>query len=224
MTALPAGSSAWAMYRALVGIGCFCALLIVSVYLLTQPVIAQKRADAMHRAVFDVLPGTARAIALQRDGQSLLRRAKSEQTSRLYLGLDAQNRITGVALAAEGMGYQDVITLLYGYAPDRGEIVGMQVLNSRETPGLGSRIGDDPDFLSAFAALPVPLTDDGQQIRHPLALAAAGRDKQPWQIDAISGATVSSQAVAAIIAASSAQWVPLIAQQHDALQRMAQDE
>ena len=45
------------MYRALVGVGVACGLLIVSVYVLTLPVIARNEAEALQRAVLQVLPG-----------------------------------------------------------------------------------------------------------------------------------------------------------------------
>ena len=37
------------MYRALVGVGLLCGLLIVSVYEITRPVIARNRAEALER-------------------------------------------------------------------------------------------------------------------------------------------------------------------------------
>ena len=45
------------MYRAMVGVGLGCGLLIVSVYQLTGPTIARNRAEALRRAIFEVLPG-----------------------------------------------------------------------------------------------------------------------------------------------------------------------
>lgn len=224
MKGVPTGSSTWAMYRALVGIGCVCALLIVTAYLWTAPVIAQKQAEAMHQAVFKVLPGTHSVVPLVVDGAGQLSSASPTQSASVYLGRDRAGRMTGVALAAEGMGYQDQIRLLYGYVPDQSAVVGMQVLSSRETPGLGSRIGDDAAFLAAFDHLVIPLSEDKRRIVHPLELVRAGRDRRPWQIDAISGATVSSRAVASIIATSSAHWVPQIQQQQQELQRIGRDE
>ena len=47
----------WPLYRALVGVGLVCGLLIVSVFVLTGPVIARNEAEALQRAVFQVLPG-----------------------------------------------------------------------------------------------------------------------------------------------------------------------
>jgi electron transport complex protein RnfG len=58
----------------------------------------------------------------------------------------------------------------------------------RETPGLGDRIGRDPDFLENFKNLEATLL-------HPITVVKHGAKKNPWEIDAISGATVSSRAV-----------------------------
>ena len=48
--------SVWHMYRAMVGIGLLCGLLIVSVFVSTRPVIERNRAEALQRAIFQVLP------------------------------------------------------------------------------------------------------------------------------------------------------------------------
>ena len=50
------------------------------------------------------------------------------------------------------MGYQDVIRVLYGYSFDTEAIIGIRVLESKETPGLGDKIETDPDFLGQLEA------------------------------------------------------------------------
>ena len=54
---MPAPPSVWHMYRAMVGIGLLCGLIIVSVFQLTRPVIERNKAEALQRAIFQVLPG-----------------------------------------------------------------------------------------------------------------------------------------------------------------------
>ena len=207
--ATPATGAA-AMYRALVGIGSICALLIVTAYLLTGPAIARNRAELLHQAIFAVLPGAVTVPPMRRDaGGPIVPAAPGEQAA-LYLGLDAGNRAVGVAIEASGMGYQDLIGLIYGYSPARGQLTGMRVLASRETPGLGDKIITDPVFVDAFRGLAVPLSQDGARVAHAAQAVAAGKRSQPWQFDAITGATISSRAVAGIIAASTAQWAPLL--------------
>ena len=51
----------WPMYRAMVGVGLACGLLIVGVFVGTKPVIARNRAEALRAAIFEVLPPHARA-------------------------------------------------------------------------------------------------------------------------------------------------------------------
>ena len=128
----------------------------------------------------------------------------------VHAGYDAKGVLVGVAIEAQGMGYQDVIRILYGYSPESQAIVGMQVLASKETPGLGDKIEKDPAFVANFSALDVGLAADGQALRQPIEAVKHGSKTAPSQIDGITGATISSKAVAAILRQSSAQWVPLV--------------
>ena len=108
------------------------------------------------------------------------------------------------------MGYQDTIGLLYGYSPEQNAIIGMRVLESRETPGLGDKIETDEEFLANFERLDVSLTPDGARVAHPIEVVKRGALEQPWQIDGITGATISSAAIADILGASTASWIPQI--------------
>ena len=84
----------------------------------------------------------------------------------------------------------DDITVLYGYHPINEMIIGMKVLESRETPGLGDKIEKDKPFLDSFIDLAV----------NPEILAATrGPRAQPNEVDAISGATISSKAVVKLL-------------------------
>ncbi len=111
--ATPATGAA-AMYRALVGIGSICALLIVTAYLLTAPAIARNRAELLHQAIFAVLPGAVTVQPMRRDAGGMIGPAAPGEAAAFYLGLDAGNRVVGVAIEASGMGYQDLIGLIYG--------------------------------------------------------------------------------------------------------------
>ena len=71
----------------------------------------------------------------------------------VHAGYDETGRLVGLALPARAMGYQDQIHALYGYSPEQEAIVGLRVLESRETPGLGDRI----DLILDGGACPVGL-------------------------------------------------------------------
>ncbi|MEE4145717.1 MAG: FMN-binding protein [Halieaceae bacterium] len=202
----------WPLYRALVGVGLVCGLLIVSVFVLTGPVIARNEAAALQQAVFKVLPGAvARAsFTLGPDGSFHPAGEGDAPPKTVHAGYDAGGRLVGVAIEAQGMGYQDTIRVLYGYAPQSQAIVGMAVLSSKETPGLGDKIEKDPAFLANFQALDVSLAADGESLQRAVEAVKSGSKTLPSQIDGITGATISSQAIAAILRQSSAQWVPLV--------------
>ena len=87
-------------------------------------------------------------------------------------------------------------------------MTGFRVLESRETPGLGDKIDVDPGFLANFERLTVELTADLAAILHPIESVKHGEKTESWQIDAITGATVSSVAVAKILRESTAFWAP----------------
>ena len=118
--------------------------------------------------------------------------------------------LVGVAVEAQGMGYQDVIAVLYGYSFTEQAIVGLQVLESKETPGLGDKIETDPDFLENFKSLDVSVREDGSGLAHPVVPVKHGEKTNPWEVDGITGATISSVAIADLLNRSAEYWVPRI--------------
>lgn len=209
------------MYRAMVGVGVACGLLIVTVFQGTLPIIQRNKAEALQKAIFRVLPKATTSAAFGFDptrgfvsdpGDSLGMR-------RVYAGYDDTGALVGVALEAQGMGYQDVIGIIYGYSFEEHAIIGMEVLESKETPGLGDKIETDPDFVANFNRLDVSLADDGTGLAHPIVAVARGTKTEPWQVDSITGATISSEAIAAILNGSAQTWVPRIEGHLDDLKR-----
>lgn len=201
---------AWPMYRALVGIGMLCGLLIVVFNEGTRGIIERKREAALEEAVSDVLAGATRytSFALSADGRFVP--AGTSDGERVHAGFDDTGRLVGVAIEANGPGYADAIRLIYGYDPASEAIVGFRVLSSKETPGLGSRIARDPDFLASFEHLDARLDASGEHLRHRIEAVKQPSPSAPWQIDAITGATVSSTAVGDIVDASASRWLPVI--------------
>jgi len=212
MVAEPVPPSAWEMYRSMVGVGLMCGLLIVTVFQVTRPVIRRNKAEALQRAIFRVLP-EARSSATFRitaDDRFEPSAGQADGEPLVYAGYDDERRLIGLAVEAQGMGYQDVIRVLYGYSFADDAIVGIQVLESKETPGLGDKIENDPDFLENFVRLDVTLTDDLSAIANPIVAVKKGKKQHPWQVDAITGATISSNAIARILGESTNYWVPRI--------------
>lgn len=174
-------------------------LIIVGAYELTLPRIHANQAAALRRAVFEVLPGSTRMQRLAwRDGKLVPATGEAGDEPSIYAAYDDTGKFVGYALPAEGAGFQDTIRLLFGFQPTRRRIVGMQVLESRETPGLGDRIYKDPAFGAQFKNLAV-------KPKVQLVKGGATRDNQ---VDAITGATISSTAVVRILNSADETWLP----------------
>jgi electron transport complex protein RnfG len=204
--------STWHMYRSMVGVGIVCGLLIVGVFELTRPIIEENKAEALQRAIFQVLPeaGSSRTFRLNGNDRFEPLEGQVNGAALVYAGYDDRQQLIGIAVEAQGMGYQDVIRVLYGYSFEKDAIVGFQILESKETPGLGTKIETDPEFLENFERLDVTLSSDGSKIANPIEFVKPGKKEQPWQLDGITGATISSKAIANILNKSSSYWIPRI--------------
>jgi len=171
---------------------------IVGIYESTLPTITANKARELREAVFKVLPGVTRMQPLvYRDDQLAAVEEPAADEPVVYGGYDDQGLFIGYAIPGAGPGFQDTIELLYGYLPDRKVMSGMQILDSRETPGLGDKIYKDADFVAGFKDLAV----------EPEVVAVKkGNKTQPNELDAITGATISSKAVVRIINEAQAAW------------------
>lgn len=203
-------TSAWSMYRAIVGIGAACALIIVSVYQATASRIADNQQRFLQAAIARVLPAATATVAIGLSANGGLERSGDSQSASVFLGFDPDNRLVGAVIAAEGMGYQDKIRVLYAYSFELDAIVGLEVLDSKETPGLGDRVETEPHFIANFRQLDATLNEGGDGLLHPLQTVKQGEKQHPWQIDGITGATITSQAIGDLLHDSASRWVPLL--------------
>lgn len=192
-------------------------LIVVAVYATADGIKHNKQA-ALEAAIFEVLPGavTRQTFAVEDAGPRPLG-PEEEVLNRVFAGYDAQGELVGLAIEAAGQGYQDVVRILYGYSPDEDKVIGYKLLESKETPGLGDRIGKDEAFLANFAGLDMALTADGQALANPVTFVKQGQKNNPWEIDGISGATISSKAVTNMLNTRSAEVVPYLKQHADVL-------
>ena len=167
---------------------------------------------AIERALFKVIPGAVsrRDFLLTTDGIEPFGETPPVNGMHLYAGYDAQGQLAGVALEAAAQGYQDVIRELYSYDHACECIRCMEVLKMAETPGIGDKIAKDPVFLQNFEALDARLDDAGGGLANAIVSVKTGTKSEPWQIDAISGATISSKAVARMLNDSAQQALPVI--------------
>ncbi len=213
----------WNMLRAMGGVGILCSLLIVFTYQMTLPVIERNKAEALENAVFDVLLGTQTKINFRLTTEGSFEPVdvipKGERV--VYAGYNAQNELTGIAIEARGQGFQDVIRILYGYSPENQTVIGFRVLESKETPGLGDKIEKDPAFLQNFAALDVSLITDQTAIQNPIVPVKKGEKINPWEVECITGATITSKAIANMLMNNTRETIPLLMKNLEVFQTAA---
>ena len=180
--------SASAMISTLGGIALISGILVVLVYQLTLPAIQENRRIALERAIFKVLPGAVSkaSFKLTEDGQIMLDESEvSGPGYMIYAGYDNSDMLIGLAMVAAAPGYADIIRILYGYSIECECIIGINVLESKETPGLGDKIEKDPEFLKNFEALDVKLEAGKMKLLNEIITVKHGTKKHPWEIDAI---------------------------------------
>jgi len=212
-------TSAWSMYRSIVGVGALCALLIVTVYQTTAARIRENQERFLAFAVSQVLPAAHSTVAVTLADDGRLVEAAEAPALPVFLGYDADGELAGAVLTAEGVGYQDIIRVLYAYSFELDAIVGFMVLDSKETPGLGDKIETEPHFVANFERLDATLTSARDTLLHPIVTVKQGAKTEQWQLDGITGATITSEAIGQILNNSANTWVPALERNSDAFIR-----
>lgn len=187
----------------------FSGLALAVTYSLTLPIIQQNRAEALKEAVFKVLPGTQRFETLQLVDGKLVLLDPHNQTNQddaasnpsIMLGFNENDEVVGFALPGKQSGFQDIISALFGFDPDKKTVVGLEVLESRETPGLGDKIMKDTNFTSQFRAL---------SVEPEVVAVKPGTKRAANQVETITGATISAKAVVDLIQGTMEFWLPYI--------------
>ncbi|HIJ34682.1 MAG TPA: FMN-binding protein, partial [Gammaproteobacteria bacterium] len=179
--------------------GLISGVAIVAVYEATLPTITHNKAEELKAAVFKVLPEVTEMRKYQYENNSLrFRTEEGSDDQTLYGGYSQQGAFVGYAIPSAGPGFQDTIGILYGYIPEQRKVVGMEILESRETPGLGDKIYKDLYFVSNFENL---------SIDPEIMVVKKGLRDEPHEVDAITGATISSKAVVRIINEGNQRWI-----------------
>lgn len=173
--------------------GAIAGLLIVLAFQSTLPRIQANQAAAMQASVTQVLVGAASYQTLFLYDGKLVREVPASVDTipleKVYAALDGAGKTLGYAIGAEEVGFADVIKVMFGYNAQRNEVLGMLVVDNKETPGLGDKIVKDQHFVDAFKSRTYPVRGVKQGV---------GTGK-PDEVDMITGATISSKAVIRII-------------------------
>jgi electron transport complex protein RnfG len=141
--------------------------ILAAVNSITAPIIAASKEAKTQAAIEAVLPGGGKEIAFT-DASGLVTKA--------YAGEN------GYAVQVAPSGFGGAITMMVG-VDSEGKVLGISIISHAETPGLGAVAAQNTDkgvaFRDQFIGLVSGITiGEGQN-----------------QIDSLSGATISSQAI-----------------------------
>lgn len=173
--------------------GALAGFLIVFVNGLTEGPIAAYRAQVLRDAIQNVLSEPHHFDTLfVVDGaleDELPEGRSPDEFDQIYPGFSEDGTQVGYAIPSGEFGFQDMVQVIFGYDAESQTILGMLVLEHKETPGLGDKIVKDLEFVGQFAGRAIPL--EGVKMGQ-----GSGNDTE---IDMITGATISSRAVIRII-------------------------
>jgi electron transport complex, RnfABCDGE type, G subunit len=200
---LPAQPQSWRLLLTLTVAGAAAGLLIVLFFNWTKPRIDAYKSRQIKAAIEEVLHAPQRTDTLYLERGTLLDKpsAASEpgKVERIYKGFSADGHVIGYAFGASEAGFQDQIVLLVGYDSREKQLLGIKILDSKETPGLGDKI-QQPSFFAQFARRLTPL----------LGVKGAAPANDKHAIAMITGATISSRAVIREINNGLKKWQPVI--------------
>ncbi|HDZ89807.1 MAG: RnfABCDGE type electron transport complex subunit G [Deltaproteobacteria bacterium] len=109
-----------------------------------------------------------------------LKIADKDKEMQVFIG-EFDGRRNTVAFETFGKGFGGAMGVIVGVNLENDEIVGVGVTTHSETPGVGSKAKTDPEFTAQFKGL---------SLLDPFKVKADG-----GEIDALSGATISSRGV-----------------------------
>jgi H+/Na+-translocating ferredoxin:NAD+ oxidoreductase subunit G len=195
-----AATPSWRLLFTLGVAGALAGLLVVLVYRWTITPIEAHRGTIVQQAIAEVLQHPARWDTLYLENGRLTAKPtrSGRDAQRVFQGYDASGHRVGVAALAAEPGFAEVVSLIFAFEPQSGHLLGMKILDQKETPGLGEKIEKDTGFVRQFARVVAPLK------------AVKRHTGDASEVDVISGATISSRAVVRIINNAVARWRPLI--------------
>ena len=152
----------------------------------TKPKIEYHQLQALKAAISDVLPSY----------DYYEEKAIDEKT--VYIGkIDDSTQSVGIAFKVDGSGFQGNISIMVGVDPSFTSITGIKVLGQIETPGLGTKIVEDPSNKTNPYWFPEQF--GGVVLFPQINVVKNSIPQNSNEIQAISGATITSKAVVRII-------------------------
>lgn len=158
--------------------------LLSWIQLTLGPIIAENKKQETYSQIPVLVAGAdaAKTVEFTIDGADGKKKT-------VYQAFNAAGEHLGWVFPASGQGFADAIELLVGLDTNAEKITGIFVLDQKETPGLGNFIKDDLKFVEMFQGLSA-----SQKLE-----AVTSGEPTGNQIKALTGATISSQAVCDIV-------------------------
>jgi Na+-translocating ferredoxin:NAD+ oxidoreductase subunit G len=195
---------AWRLILTLAAAGALAGLMIVMVFEWAQPRIQAHQAEVLRGAVAEVLSEPARTERYFLHGGILTQETPAVsdtlRVERVFLGYDDAGVPVGFAITGAEPGFMDLVHVIFGYDPVSRRVLGMKVLDNKETPGLGDAIEKDQRFVGGFVGKLAPLLG---------VKPGAGRGSES-EVDMITGATISARTVISVINNRVEQLHPLL--------------
>jgi electron transport complex protein RnfG len=145
-----------------------------------KPRIVENKRNETFGQIPSLVPGASRQASTESEinGHTVIE-ARAEDGSRV-----------GWVLPARGQGFAATIEVLIGLDLDAARITGIYVLDQKETPGLGDFITDEERFRKWYRDQPTG---------EPLEVVKTEPNPGTGKIKALTGATISSDAVTDIV-------------------------
>jgi len=164
---------------------------LAGIQLTLSPKIEANKLNETLEKVPELILGAEAAQALSKENRLMdIDRQFIEAGNKIYSVFQAKTngQTDGWVVKASGQGYADRIELLVGVDAKADTITGLFILDQKETPGLGNKIME-PAWRNQFNNRPTQ-----QQMTAVKTKASAANE-----INAITGATISSKAVCDIV-------------------------
>lgn len=165
-------------------------------YQLVSPRIEANRLADEKRAIFSVIDGAAgydTTTVEVADGAEMV-------PVSIFTGFDSEGNVLGFAFLAKGAGFAGTISMMVGLNIDKEHLSGLKVIEQIETPGLGNKIAMEP-FQGQFRGL---------LIRPKITYVKNKKAEKENEIQAITGATISSVVVVKTINETLEMVLPII--------------
>lgn len=149
-----------------------------------SPKIAENKLNESLKVIPEMLAGAEMSAT-----EEMILEDSTGRATRVFRAFSGEGIPVGWVIPGSGQGFADKIELLVALDNGFTTIRGIYVLEQKETPGLGNFIADPP-FEGQFA---------GKRADAPVTVTTTEVTDPQHQIQALTGATISSDSVASIV-------------------------